>query len=79
MPEAVNYGPKKRVLRRVDGKLQIIRKRKKPLPMSMRSISKAAAHRRAIKSAIKRRPTQKRTTRKVMKTQRRARRMGLMK
>jgi hypothetical protein len=75
----IKYGPMKRVLRKVDGKTQIVRKRKKALPLSMRTVSKAAAHRRAKKSAIKRKATQKKVTKKAVKTRKKAARMGLHK
>lgn len=73
----VSYGKKVRRLRRVDGKLKIVRKRKKALPLSMRTVSLAKAKRRAKKSAIKRKASQKRITRKVLKTKKRAVQMGL--
>ena len=76
---AIKYGKMVRRLRRVDGKLRIVRKRKKALPMSMRTISKAAARRRAKKSSIKKKSKQKLITRKILKTKKRARAMGLAK
>jgi hypothetical protein len=77
--KTVKYGPMKRVLRRVDGKLAIVRKRKKALPQALRTISKAAARRRAKKSAINRKATQRRVTKKSLKTKKRARLIGLIK
>lgn len=73
----VPKGPMKRKLRRVNGTLKIVKKRKKPIPISMRTITKAAAHRRGRKSAIKRKAIQKKVTRKAVKTTKKGRARGL--
>jgi len=75
----VPQGPTKKKLRRVDGTLKIVRKRKKPLPLSMRAIGKAAAHRRARKSALARKSTQRKITKKAVKTTKKGRARGLYK
>jgi len=74
---AIKYGRMVRRLRRVGGKLKVVRKRLKSLPQSMRTISKAAARRRAKKSAIKKIAQKKKITRKMLKTKKRAKAMGL--
>lgn len=75
--EPIRYGRMVRRLRRVGGKLKIVRKRVKPLPQSMRTISKAAAKRRAKKSAIKKIAQRKKITRKMLKTKKKAKAMGI--
>ena len=75
--EPIKYGRMVRRLRRVGGKLKIVRKRVKALPQSMRTISKAAAKRRAKKSAIKKIAQRKKITRKMLKTKKRAKAMGI--
>lgn len=73
----IKYGRMSRRLRRVGGKLKIVRKRIKALPQSMRTISKAAAKRRAKKSAIKKIAQKRKITRKMLKTKKRAKSMGI--
>jgi len=75
--EPIKYGRMVRRLRRVGGKLKIVRKRVKALPQSMRTISKAAAKRRAKKSAIKKIAQRKKITRKMLKTKKKAKAMGI--
>jgi len=75
----IMYGPMVKKLRKIKGSLKIVRKRKKPLPMSLRKLSKAAARRRGRKSAIKRKPKQKLATRKATRTTKKGRAMGLYK
>lgn len=75
--EPIKYGRMVRRLRRIGGKLKIVRKRVKALPQSMRTISKAAAKRRAKKSAIKKIAQRKKITRKMLKTKKRAKAMGI--
>jgi len=70
-------GPMKRTLRKVDGTLKIVKKRKKPVPLSMRTITKAAARRRGRKSAIKRKAIQRKVTKKATKTTKKGRARGL--
>jgi len=73
------FGQLKKKLRRVGGSLKIVKKNKKPLPMSLRNISRAAAKRRARKSSISRKGKQKRVTKKAMRTTKKGRAMGLYK
>ena len=75
----VPKGPMKRRLRKVDGALKIVKKRKKPTPLSMRTITKAAARRRGRRSALKRKSIQKRVTKKAVKTTKKGRARGLYK
>ena len=75
----IRFGPVRRKLRRIAGQLKIVRRNKKPLPLSLRSISKAAAKRRARRSAISRKGKQKRITKKAQRTTKKGRRMGLYK
>lgn len=75
----IRFGPIKKKLRRIAGTLKVVRKNKKPLPMSLRTISKAAAKRRGRKSAIKRKGKQKRVTRKAVRTTKKGRALGLYK
>ena len=72
-------GATKKKLRRINGKLKLVRKRKKPLPLSMRKINPAAARRRARKSAISRKGKQRRITKKATKTTGIGRKRGLYK
>ena len=72
-------GPRKKVLRKKGGKLQIIKKRKKKLPLHLRSIKPSQAKRIARKSAIKRKGKQKRISKKAAKTTKKGRAMGLYK
>lgn len=73
------FGPLVRKLRRVNGALKVVRKRKKKLPLSLRKISKAAARRRARRSAINRKAKQKLISKKAQRTTKKGRRMGLYK
>tara|TARA_R110000744_G_scaffold142268_1_gene253824 strand:- start:519 stop:839 length:321 start_codon:yes stop_codon:yes gene_type:complete len=75
----VPKGAMKRRLRKVDGTLKIVKKRKKPTPLSMRTITKAAARRRGRRSALKRKSIQKRVTKKAVKTTKKGRARGLYK
>ncbi|MBT7349893.1 hypothetical protein HN803_03805 [candidate division WWE3 bacterium] len=75
----VPKGPLKKTLRKVNGTLKIVKKRKKPVPLSMRTITKAAARRRGRKSAIKRKAIQRKVTKKAVKTTRKGRARGLYK
>ena len=70
-------GPLKKTLRKVNGTLKIVKKRKKPIPVSMRTITKAAAKRRGRRSALKRKAIQKKVTRKAAKTTKKGRARGL--
>lgn len=72
-------GPRKKVLRKKDGKTQIVRKRKKKLPLHMRTIKPSQAKRIARKSAIKRKGKQARISKKAAKTTKKGRAMGLYK
>ena len=71
-------GYKKR-LRKKNGKLVVIKKRKKKLPLHLRAIKPSQAKRIARKSAIKRKGKQARITRKAMKTTKKGRERGLYK
>lgn len=72
-------GPRKKVLRKKGGKLQIVKKRKKKLPLHLRAIKPSQAKRIARKSAIKRKGKQKRISKKAAKTTKKGRAMGLYK
>jgi|TARA_R110000824_G_scaffold364808_3_gene553284 hypothetical protein len=72
-------GPMKKRLRKINGTLKIVRKRKKPVPLSQRTISKAAAKRRGRKSALKRKAIQRKVTKKAVKTTKKGRARGLYK
>ena len=69
-------GFKKR-LRKKNGKLVVIKKRKKKLPLHLRAIKPSQAKRIARKSAIKRKGKQARITKKAMKTTKKGRQRGL--
>ena len=71
-------GFKKR-LRKKDGKLVVIKKRKKKLPLHLRKIKPSQAKRIARKSAIKRKGKQARITKKATKTTKKGRARGLYK
>ena len=71
-------GFKKR-LRKKGGKLVVIKKRKKKLPLHLRKIKPTQAKRIARKSAIKRKGKQARITKKAKKTTAKGRKMGLYK
>ena len=76
MPGSGGY---KKSLRKKNGKLVVIKKRKKKLPMHLRAIKPSQAKRIARKSAIKRKGKQARITRKAMKTTKKGRERGLYK
>ena len=61
------------------GKLVVIKKRKKKLPLHLRAIKPSQAKRIARKSAIKRKGKQARITKKAMKTTKKGRQRGLYK
>ena len=61
------------------GKLQIVKKRKKKLPMHLRTIKPSQAKRIARKSALKRKGKQARISKKAAKTTKKGRSMGLYK
>ena len=71
-------GFKKR-LRKKNGKLVVIKKRKKKLPMHLRAIKPSQAKRIARKSAIKRKGKQARISKKAAKTTKKGRQRGLYK
>ena len=71
-------GYKKR-LRKKAGKLVVIKKRKKKLPMHLRAIKPSQAKRIARKSAIKRKGKQARISKKAAKTTKKGRQRGLYK
>ena len=71
-------GFKKR-LRKQGGKLVVVKKRKKKLPMHLRAIKPTQAKRIARKSAIKRKGKQARITKKATKTTKKGRARGLYK
>ena len=77
--EALPMGPKKKVLRKVGGQTKIVKKRKKKLPLHLRTVKPSQAKRIARKSAIKRKGKQKRITKKAMKTTKKGRARGLYK
>ena len=76
MPGSGGY---KKRLRKKNGKLVVIKKRKKKLPLHLRAIKPSQAKRIARKSAIKRKGKQARITRKAMKTTKKGRERGLYK
>ncbi len=71
-------GFKKR-LRKQGGKLVVVKKRKKKLPMHLRAIKPSQAKRIARKSAIKRKGKQARISKKAAKTTKKGRAKGLYK
>jgi len=71
-------GFKKR-LRKKDGKLVVVKKRKKKLPLHLRKIKPSQAKRIARKSAIKRKGKQARISKKAAKTTKKGRARGLYK
>ena len=71
-------GFKKR-LRKQGGKLVIVKKRKKKLPLHLRAIKPSQAKRIARKSAIKRKGKQARISKKAAKTTKKGRQRGLYK
>ena len=71
-------GFKKR-LRKKGGKLVVIKKRKKKLPMHLRAIKPTQAKRIARKSALKRKGKQARISKKAAKTTKKGRQRGLYK
>ena len=71
-------GFKKR-LRKKGGKLVVIKKRKKKLPLHLRAIKPSQAKRIARRSALKRKGKQARITKKAVKTTKKGRQRGLYK
>ena len=71
-------GYKKR-LRKKNGKLVVVKKRKKKLPLHLRAIKPSQAKRIARKSAIKRKGKQARISKKAAKTTKKGRARGLYK
>ena len=71
-------GFKKR-LRKKGGKLVVIKKRKKKLPLHLRAIKPSQAKRIARKSALKRKGKQARISKKAAKTTKKGRQRGLYK
>ena len=71
-------GFKKR-LRKQGGKLVVVKKRKKKLPLHLRKIKPSQAKRIARKSAIKRKGKQARISKKAAKTTKKGRARGLYK
>ena len=71
-------GFKKR-LRKKGGKLVVIKKRKKKLPLHLRAIKPSQAKRIARKSALKRKGKQARITKMAVKTTKKGRQRGLYK
>ena len=71
-------GFKKR-LRKQGGKLVVVKKRKKKLPMHLRAIKPTQAKRIARKSALKRKGKQARISKKAAKTTKKGRARGLYK
>ena len=71
-------GFKKR-LRKQGGKLVVVKKRKKKLPLHLRAIKPSQAKRIARKSAIKRKGKQARISKKAAKTTKKGRQRGLYK
>ena len=74
----ISGGYKKR-LRKQGGKLVVIKKRKKKLPLHLRKIKPSQAKRIARKSAIKRKGKQARISKKAAKTTKKGRSRGLYK
>ena len=72
-------GGYKQRLRKKGGKLVVIKKRKKKLPMHLRAIKPSQAKRIARKSAIKRKGKQARISKKAAKTTKKGRQRGLYK
>ena len=71
-------GCKKR-LRKQGGKLVVVKKRKKKLPLHLRAIKPSQAKRIARKSALKRKGKQARISKKAAKTTKKGRSRGLYK
>ena len=71
-------GFKKR-LRKKAGKLVVIKKRKKKLPLHLRAVKPSRAKRIARKSALKRKGKQARISKKAAKTTKKGRQRGLYK
>jgi len=76
LPGAGGY---KKRLRKQGGKLVVIKKRKKKLPLHLRKIKPSQAKRIARKSAIKRKGKQARISKKAAKTTKKGRSRGLYK
>ncbi len=76
---APGSGGFKKRLRKQGGKLVVIKKRKKKLPLHLRAIKPSQAKRIARKSAIKRKGKQARISKKAAKTTKKGRARGLYK
>ena len=76
LPGAGGY---KKRLRKQGGKLVVVKKRKKKLPLHLRKIKPSQAKRIARKSAIKRKGKQARISKKAAKTTKKGRARGLYK
>jgi len=76
LPGAGGY---KKRLRKQGGKLVVVKKRKKKLPLHLRKIKPSQAKRIARKSAIKRKGKQARISKKAAKTTKKGRSRGLYK
>ena len=76
---AVGSGGFKKRLRKQGGKLVVVKKRKKKLPLHLRAIKPSQAKRIARKSAIKRKGKQARISKKAAKTTKKGRARGLYK
>ena len=76
---AAGSGGFKKRLRKQGGKLVVVKKRKKKLPMHLRAIKPSQAKRIARKSAIKRKGKQARISKKAVKTTKKGRARGLYK
>ena len=76
---AAGSGRFKKRLRKQGGKLVVVKKRKKKLPMHLRAIKPSQAKRIARKSAIKRKGKQARISKKAAKTTKKGRARGLYK
>ena len=76
LPGAGGY---KKRLRKQGGKLVVVKKRKKKLPLHLRKIKPSQAKRIARKSAIKRKGKQARISKKAAKTTKKGRQRGLYK
>ena len=75
----VGSGGFKKRLRKIGGKLVVVKKRRKKLPLHLRAIKPSQAKRIARKSAIKRKGKQARISKKAAKTTKKGRARGLYK
>ena len=76
---AAGSGGFKKRLRKQNGKLVVVKKRRKKLPLHLRAIKPSQAKRIARKSAIKRKGKQARISKKAAKTTKKGRARGLYK